>query len=294
MKPRPKKRKKYLDPGTVILLRQVFWGVLVFVTIAILITAIWYGTRVPALSITTITVSGGQTIDKELVKAQVNQVLEGAYLKIVPKRFTYFYPEAEVLKRVYAIERIKEVKIEKVSSSELKVTFSEFIPDNLWCNSKVDTQCYFLDETGYAFGTAPVLSGESLVRYYSIENELNLNTRPFSEADYLKSKDFIKRLAEIGWFVSKVEINSARDAFYTLGKGGEVKVTLTENTRLPFENLLTVLNSEEFDHLEPGNFKYLDLRFGTRVFVNEELEIKLSTSTSATTTLETRSVIAEP
>ena len=51
------------------------------------------------------------------------------------------------------------------------------------------------------------------------------------------------------------------------------------------ENLKTILVSEEFSHLKPGNFQYIDLRFGNKIFVNEEEvgsveENETSTSTS--------------
>ena len=49
------------------------------------------------------------------------------------------------------------------------------------------------------------------------------------------------------------------------------------------DNLLTLVGSEEFSHLAPGNFQYLDLRFNTRVFVNEELPNDTSTPTSTST-----------
>lgn len=284
MKPRqPIKRKKYLDPATVIIIKQVLLGLLTFAIVAALIATVWYTTRISRFTLETISVSGGITISEEAVKSRVEEKLAGAYLRIIPRRFAYFYPEQEIQSSVSQIERIKDVKVERLSGKEIKISFSEYIPDTLWCSQEDDSKCYFFDTTGYSFGVAPTLSGESVVRYYSSENKAEIGTRPFSQEDYEVTKLFIKQLGEIGWFVTKVEINSARDVFYTLSQGGELKVTLTEDPTTAFSNLEAILQSEEFNHLKPGNFKYLDLRFGTRVFVNEELDIVSSTSTPTST-----------
>lgn len=282
---RKQKPKKYLDPGTIVLIKQVFWGVLVFSAVAIIITAIWYVTRLSSFTLTTITVEGGITINKANVERVANQELEGLYLKLVPKRFAYLYPEEEIVAKVSEVERIKDVAVERVSGTELRVTFDEYLPDTLWCKLTADSECLFLDETGFAFGPAPVLSGGSVVRYFATERETELRVAPFSESDYQTSKDFSDLLSSIGWFVTKIEINSTADVFYTLAQGGEIKATLTEPAERPFSNLETILRSKEFIHLKPGNFQYLDLRFGTRVFVNEELLSEAATSTATTTDL---------
>ena len=53
------------------------------------------------------------------------------------------------------------------------------------------------------------------------------------------------------------------------------------------ENLLVVLASPEFSHLNPGNFSYIDLRFGEKVFVNEIGEVpETETATSSDEAVE--------
>jgi len=280
---RKQKPKKYLDPGTVVLIKQVFWGVLVFSVVAIIITAVWYFTRLGSLTLSNVTVEGGITIDKVNVEAITKQQLEGSYLKLIPRRFAYVYPEEEIVQKVSEVERIKDVAVERISGTELRITFDEYLPDTLWCNLGDEAKCLFLDETGFAFAPAPELSGESVVRYFASERETELRAQPFTVEDYKTSKDFTDYLSAIGWFVTKIEINSTHDVFYTLAQGGEIKATLTEPALKPFSNLETILRSEEFAHLKPGNFQYLDLRFGTRVFVNEEPLVEMATSTSTTT-----------
>ncbi|HMO77965.1 MAG TPA: hypothetical protein PKD95_02100 [Candidatus Paceibacterota bacterium] len=282
MKARQTKKPKYLNPATVLLLKQIFLGLLVFASVSLLISAVWYITRLEAFSIRTVNVSGGYTIDKQAVKKLAEAELEGTYLKLIPKRFSYFYPETVVLEKVSQFERIKDVEVERVSRHELAITFGEYVPDALWCDIKDVKECYFLDDQGFAFAVAPDLSGASLLRYYSPEIEPENNKYPFATTttDYQNAKQLAQYLNDYGWFVTTVEINSNRDAFYTFGAGGEIKATLTLSATDTMENLLTLIGSEEFAHLAPGNFQYLDLRFDTRVFVNEELPVSTSTATT--------------
>jgi cell division septal protein FtsQ len=282
MKPKQKKVPKYLDPGTVIIIKQVFLGILVFSTIAALITIVWYSTRIKSLTIDTVTVSGGVTINEELVRNKVDEQLEGAYLKLVPKRFAFFYPEEIIYASVKSIERIKNVSVEKKSNKEIIVSFDEYMPDNLWCSYGTTDDCYFIDKEGYAFTRSPSLTGGSLVRYYLTSTKAEVGQSPFTSEDYKNTEDFIAKLADKGWFVNRVEIDAVRDVFYTMARGSELKASLTEAAEKPLSNLETIIQSKEFSHLEPGNFQYVDLRFGTRVFVNEELLVSVDEKATST------------
>ncbi len=273
MKPKPKKRKKYLDPGTILLIKQIVLGLIIFSSVALVITAIWYGTRLSTFTLDTVTVEGGFTIDKKKVETIAREQLTGSYFKLIPKKFSYLYPEESILERVNQIEKIKDVKVDRVSRKEISVTFDEYLPDALWCDSNDHDSCLFLDKEGYAFAKAPNLSGSSLVRYYDVENRFEINTKPFSEEYYVNSKEFTYLLSQLGWYVVKIEINSTGDVFYTLARGSEIKANLDTPAIDTVSNLQTIINSEQFSHLEPGNFLYLDLRFGSRVFVNEEVAV---------------------
>ena len=187
-----------------------------------MISAVWYLTRLEAFTINTVSVSGGFTLDKEAIKQVSETQLEGAYLKIIPKRFSYFYPESNILTQVSQFERIKDVKVERISRHEVAVTFSEYVPDALWCDIKM-SKLLLLDDLGFAFAMAPDLSGASLLRYYASESEPENKTNPFTTLDYQNAKQLARFLNDYGWFVTTIEINSNRDAFFTLAGGGELK-----------------------------------------------------------------------
>jgi hypothetical protein len=87
-----KKRRRQLDPRTVVLLKQGFLGLVLVSLLALVMTVLWYGTRVEFLTLRTVTVSGGETINHDLVRQEVQAALDGEYLGFIPKRFAWWYP----------------------------------------------------------------------------------------------------------------------------------------------------------------------------------------------------------
>ena len=241
-------------------------------------TGIWYGTRVSALTISTVLAVDSETIQAETVKAKVDEVLAGEYWHFIPRRFTWFYPEKQIQQKLEEIERIKDVRVEKISRTEIAITFSEYFPYALWCNEQ-NKNCYFLDEAGFSFGQAPDLSGESLVRYHKLGEEPQLRINFISEEDFNKTKEFSRLLSTMDWYVTEVEVDTVRDVFYTMSNGSEIRATLGSDAKETFGYLETLHRSKEFEHLQPGNFQYIDLRFGSKVYVNEESEFATATST---------------
>jgi hypothetical protein len=265
-----KTRRKRLDPNTVVLLKQIGIGAVAIGCVALLITAIWYGTRVSKLTISTVEVSGGETIQLEVVEQLVQATLDGEYLGLVPRRFAWLYPKTEILTAVQQINRIHNIKIERVDGNQLSIGFDEYVPAALWCLSVEQSDCLFLDQSGYAFADAPQLSGGALLRFVTIGREAVVG-QSMVEAEGLEVlQRLVALLAEQGWFVSHVELDQVGDAFLKIVSGGELKVAVGVAPEVTVENLLVVLASPEFVHLKPGNFQYIDLRFGNKVFVNEE------------------------
>lgn len=288
MKFKPAKRKTPINPAAILLAKQFLFGMALFVVIGLVLTSVWHLSRLTTFTIAEVLVSGGKTIDSSLVEKSVESVIEGTYLGLIPRRFTYFYPEAGVLQAVENLDRIKDVRITRPDNQTLKVTYNEYVPEALWCNTEdEEANCLFLDETGYAFGAAPNLSGGSFIRYYLLGSNPKVETRPFAEDDFRATRAFSNLLAETGWYVDKIEIDAVRDVFYTLASGGEIKATLTEDMNKTFSYLGTIRQSTEFVHLVPGGFQYIDLRFGKKIFVNEEKIIDpliLATSTAEIST----------
>jgi len=281
MQSRKQKRKAPINPATLQLIKQLVKGFLFFLAVGLLLASVWYVSRLEALTLKEIEVVGMETLNKVEIEAAVQPLLEGTYLGLIPRRFAWFYPEEAVVKAVSDIPKIKTVSLKVEDSKRLAFNVTEYFPDALWCDYANRSQCYFFDETGYGFAQAPNLTGGSLLRFFTLQTNPERGVNPFVGTDYQAAKDFAFKLEASGWFVRTIEIDAVRDAFFSLVDGGEIKITLTEDASQAFSYLDTLRASKEFSHLKPGGFQYLDLRFGTKVFVNEE-SVAVATSTATT------------
>lgn len=253
------------------MIKQGFVGLGLFLIIGVMLTGVWHGTRVDALTIKDIEIFGGETVAHETINDAVTLVLDGTYGRVIPKRFAWTYPKSEIETAVTAIPRVHNVQIVR-EQTRLHIVFDEYRPHALWCSENDESPCLFLDHTGFAFTEAPLLRGEVFVRYVTLGRKPVVG-ETFVERQELRDIEwFIEALqTELSLYAVRVEIDRVGDLFYSLSGGGELKVSMKESKEKTFENLETILSSKEFVDLEPGSFKYIDLRFGNKIFVNEEL-----------------------
>ncbi len=270
--------------------RHILYGVLACIAVTLLCTALWYLTRLSSVTISEVVIEGGETISHDMVRGIIEQELTGAYLLLVPRRFAYTYPEEDIYRAVSDIARIHSVVVVRTSGTSLAVSFSEYIPHTLWCLSSDDSApCYFVSREGYAFAPAPNLRGGALVRHI-IEGKTELAQQQiFDTAALARAALFTERLEqELGLRVREVIHTEDQDERYELGGGGAIFIATDSDIEKAFDNLHSIFASKEFSTLEPGNFNYIDLRFGNKIFVNDQMDVATTTSdsgASGTTTL---------
>jgi hypothetical protein len=101
---------------------------------------------------------------------------------------------------------------------------------------------------------------------------------------------FIDRIEnEFGFRVTTVVHKQNGDYEFLVNGGGTVLVASEKLESSTFENLASLLASKEFKHIKPGNFKYVDVRFDNKLFVNEQL-IDESEATTTESVLEDATV----
>jgi len=268
---RRQRRKKKVPPRSAtqgLLLKQVVIGTLITLTLIGIIVGVWYGSRIESLQIKIIEVVGSKTIPEIVVQAVIEEVLAGDYFKVVPYRFALTLPDDAVIAAVLNIPRVKEVRIERIKDQILTVAFTEYDPVALWC-AELATSCVFLDSSGYAFAPAPALMGNAFIRY---QNGVvpTVGTAGFSEPFMTDSQFFSQQLeTNLGLFVQGVEIKDDIDISYVLTTGAKVKTSTRMEAFDSLANLESILTNDAFLPLADGDFHYIDLRFGDRVFVSE-------------------------
>jgi cell division septal protein FtsQ len=264
---------------------QLIVGAVITVVIALLVTAIWYGTRVPSLQIAAIEVIGGETIPHFVIEEKVNAELVGAYLQLVPNRFMPMYPRSKIEKSILSLDRVKNVHVELTGNQTLTVVFDEHVPYALWCEKTDSELCLFIDKSGFAFASAPELQGSAFVRYIDEGAIPQKDAQGFESSFVKETEEFVTLLQDqLSLYTTHVQKKGVYDVEYTISGGGVIKVSQSIPMQESFENLQTILTSEEFKHIEPGAFQYIDLRFGDKVFVNEA---PISSADVSTTTAST-------
>ena len=93
---------------------------------------------------------------------------------------------------------------------------------------------------------------------------------------------FLKRSEELlGLRMTSLLHKSNGDVEFFVNGGGSILISSDKDMNETFENLQAVLVSDAFKHIAPGNFKYIDVRFTNKAFVNESV----GTTTESTTTV---------
>ncbi len=257
-----------MRPETKQLLKNISIGLGVFTLIGCLLYGVWHGTRISVLTIDEVLVSGGETISHSAVASDVSALLEGEYMRFVPRRFAWTYPETEILATLNQIDRVKDPQISR-DGRTLFITLAEYKPVALWCDATSTTTCAFIDSDGYAFALAPQLTGGAFVRYVQVGQPVATGEGFAQHDDFALLRELVTLLGQSDWPVAAIELDQARDAFVYLAGGGELKVSLLLMPVDTIDNLQTVLSTEQYRHLVPNNFVYIDLRFGNKVFVSE-------------------------
>ncbi len=278
-----KVKRRVVDPSKIMLLKQLAFGLLLFIILGFLVSVVWYGTRVSFLTITEVAVAGGETIPHTVVEKLAREKLEGTYLGIIPRKFAWWYPQTEIVKAISEIPRMKNPIVERDGGRLLTISFDEYQPYALWCADRTSSDCVFVDITGYAFGAAPKLSGGAFLRYRTLGRDMKVGASMAEPTELTTMETFVSLVeSNLPFAITQIETDTAGDVFYIVGGGGEFKATLKDDAQKVFDNLRTILASKEFSDIRPGNFQYIDLRFGKKVFVNEEVG-GVGTTTATTT-----------
>lgn len=272
MRPRARERVSFVH--------HIIRGVVMVALCIAFVFGVYHGTRMPSFTISTITISGGETISHESIHAHLTSMLTGSYFGIIPKRFAYTYPQKTLEASFQKFPQVRSVEIERYGTQEIRVVFTEHIPHALWCLPHEGSPCYFLSESGFAFDEAPLLYGGALVRHVTLE-QTSLARGQVVESSLL---------SEINWFIERVDATfnirvasivhrNDKDIEMRIHGGGFLLLTPHRDMHEAFSHLSAVLASPEYEHIVPGNFQYIDLRFGQKVFINEESNLGKATTT---------------
>lgn len=257
--------------------RRAIWGGATALMVAFVSFSVWYGARLPGVTIDNISVTGGSTVPHEAVREKVESALAGTYALLIPRRFSFLYPADAIVANINSIPRVHDASVIRSSRNELQISFREYVPYALWCPQALtpgdmgEGDCLFVDESGFAFAHAPRLSGETLVRFM-------VEGRKPEEGAYVYDTDTLASYQALVNAISTEHEERLRsltetkdgDLVLHLSQGPDLKITKGADIHAIFENLGSILSSPEYKDVPLEEFEYIDLRFGNKVYVKRK------------------------
>jgi len=226
---------------------------------------------VPAMRVKDISVSGVRAADAEMLQQAIRQELRGGYGYIFARSNIFIYPQERIEKRLEAFSTIKKALVQADTFTAIAVEVTERQPTALWCENGEAPQCYFLDETGLAYAPAAHYSGDAYQKYYG-----PLIVRQGSESargQFLYPEQFrtlpplVESLQHItGLSVRAVVVDEEGEASVVFANEFVIQFALEDELGGIVERLSLVLGAEPFSKRSLDEFKYLDLRFGDKVY----------------------------
>jgi cell division septal protein FtsQ len=263
-----------------VLVRKVLIFTFLFL---ILVTILFFTSRIKRLNISGVTVEGNKVIDTESIETAVRQEISGSYLWLFPKSNILLYPKNKIKLRLgNQFKRLTDINVSMEGSQTLAISVGERTPEYTWCGNTLVLDggkeiCYFLDKDGYIFDVAPYFSGEVYFKFYESKNLDNGSASgSYIAPGYFDKLILFKNtLVEMG--LKPVVLNiedSGNIKIYlskvrTLGMGPEIIIKKDSDFQKIAENLKAALDTEPLlskFKKEYSSLEYIDLRFGNKVY----------------------------
>ncbi len=228
--------------------------------------------------IRSITTEGTRTLSGEIISAYTDTMLEGNMMYIFPRRNTLLLSKERLTQSLLLeYSRIERVTFDREGRNGLRIQIEEHTPHALWCGesrpllvSDDSETCYFLNEKGYIFSSAPTFSGSAYFKYYGkLAVEEPLRAHFFSADELFIAEELLYSLTQLELTPQYLTRTSEGDYRITLVTG-EYVLFVPDNTLVSqVDNLGALLTSEVFrkDKRESVTpLEYIDVRFGNKLY----------------------------
>ncbi len=223
------------------------------------------------MRISNITVRGAQTIATSTIEQKIRAQLTGSYLFVFPKDNILFYPNGRIeAALIAAMPTIASASVHAENFQTISVTVVERKPKALWCGNTPSNPmpCFFLDESGKAYGAAQNFSDTTYANYFG---SLSVNTNPKA---YLTEDTFRALSALVDTIAASqksatlrsVYVDDNQDVHVAFDTGFTLLFTLSADGGDVFQRFTLALQSDPFKNHALSDFEYLDLRFGDKLY----------------------------
>lgn len=217
-------------------------------------------------------IEGATAISDERMKEIITRNLKKNILRHVHTDNPLLYEGATIEKEIRALDpRVKSV-LARTSDGALTVSVAEYSPKYIWCPhfgiGSTSPSCYFTDENGYIYATAPEYEGSAFMVWntrLALAGETPLEQYVLLKSEFGVLTRLTSLLHDIGYTVSVVTKDNETDFTLRGNAPWELRYAIGKDPGIAVETLKTVLGqlSRGSGTTTPS---MIDLRFGEKVF----------------------------
>ncbi len=228
--------------------------------------------RIEKIQIREVSINGTNIINKEEINNTVNKSLSGYYLWLIPKSNTFLYSVNNLNNiLIKDFPGINSLNINREGFKKISIEIEERKPEALWCKDKIEEnipECYFVDITGKVFASAPYFSGNV---YFIYKGELSkedpLGAQIFTVEDFSLFQIFIKQIkSKLELSIVGVELKNQGDFDLLLSSGTKIMLNKKNSYEDMYNNIDTILKSQQLSSSNLDSIDYIDMRFGNKVY----------------------------
>ena len=227
------------------------------------------------MRITTVDVSGETTLSADTISNAALADISGSYLYLFPKNNIFLYPKSRTEADLASqMPTIAKVSVEAKDFHTLQVTVEERARKALWCGTSVASAsaCFWLDQDGLAYAADQeaalgLEASSSYERYYGA-------LTGGAPQHYLTSEEFNALSALVDALaqnqqsntIQSIEVNVAGDVHVMFANNFTLIFSLSSAGADVYSRFQLALTSDAFANHSLGDFQYLDLRFGDKLY----------------------------
>lgn len=228
-------------------------------------------TKLSALQLQTVEVSGAQSADPKDVSQYVFARLTGKWLYIFPKTSLVLLPDRSLEKSIKrAFPRFETVAVSRSGTTTITVNVTEYTSVYLWCD-ELTTECSFMDVHGVVFAPAPFFSGSAYIKIFSGATQ-GYPFIPITEQQLATVQFTVERLKAITIDATEFHFysnpNKIVGVFYHNGSPAEIIFDPEISTDTVLQSFFTALRTPPFStrfKSDTATLQYIDLRLPNKI-----------------------------
>ncbi len=256
---------------------------IIFGLFIVLIVGLSFATKIKKINIQNIQVVGNSVIETGQIESVIREQIAGNYFHLFARSNSFLVSKKRIEESLLAnLKRILSVEIKLTDLRTIKASVVEREGKYIWCDGlsedTIAQKCYFTDDSGYIFDTAPYFSGSVYFKIYGGVGEglSPIGSNILSEGEFGKIINFYNSIKTIIPANKPIFVLIKSDSTYEVvleGSAGLVgpKIIFSKDNDIDkiAGNLSSALSSEPFASMFRAKYNdllYIDLRFNDKVY----------------------------